>query len=555
MTMVQLISPAHAQPTARFDWFDYRGSDPTDTGSRPGPNDYRNPILQGFYPDPSVTRVGTDYYLVTSTFAYFPGIPVFHSRDLVNWTQIGNAIHRSEQLDFGNLGLSRGVFAPAITHRDGMFYILNTCVDCRGNFLITATDPAGPWSDPVWLPDLEGGIDPSLFFDDDGRAWIVNNGPPEGTPRYSGHRAIWIQEYDRAAMRTIGPRRVLVDGGVDPSTNPIWIEGPHILKVDGWYYLTCAEGGTAVGHSQVVLRSRAVTGPYAPYAGNPILTQRDLPEDRANPITSAGHAQLVQTPDGAWWATFLAVRPYRGDYYNTGRETFLLPVTWADGWPRILPRGAPIPTTHARPALPRQPTPAVPTSGPFVLRDQFDGNALAPYWLMVRNPRGDWLSVRHGMLGLTARPVPLGGMGNPSFVARRQQHRDAQVTTIVRFENAGPEDEAGLAAFQNDEHFYSIGIGRDGPRRVLRLRRRAGPGDPQAGVVIAAAPWSGPDRTPLRLRIVTDSHSYRFLYAGPSGDWRQLGAPQDGTILSTRTAGGFVGAVFGMYAVSGGAAR
>ena len=540
---------AIAQPsTARFDYFDYRGSDPTDA-QRPAASQYRNPILQGFYPDPSIVQVAGDYYLVTSTFAYFPGIPIFHSTDLVNWTQIGNAISRSGQLDFGRLGLSRGVFAPSIAFKYGIFYIFNTCVDCGGNFVITARDPAGPWSNPVWLPELEGGIDPAMFSDDDGRVWIVNNGPPEGTSRYSGHRAIWIQEFDIDVQRMIGPRRVLVDGGVDPSTNPIWIEGPRIIKRHGWYYLICAEGGTAVGHSQVVLRSRAVTGPYQPFAGNPILTQRDLPEGRANPITSAGHAEFVQASDGGWWATFLAVRPYEGDYYNTGRETFLLPVTWEDGWPRILPHGQAIPHIHARPVLPRQQAPAIPTNGPFSLREEFDGTALAPYWMMVRNPRGDWLRLANGALALTAQPVPLGGMGNPAFVVRRQQHMNAEVSTTVHFQPTGPSDEAGIAAFQNDDYFYALSVGRDGDHATLRLRRRAGPNDPQWGAVVATAQLPGPLGAPVRLRITTDSRSYSFFYAGPRGPWRQLGAPQDGTILSTRTAGGFVGAVFGMFAV------
>ncbi|MFN3388207.1 MAG: glycoside hydrolase family 43 protein, partial [Allosphingosinicella sp.] len=324
--------PAPQPGTAAFDWFHYEGADPIDALPA-GPGTYRNPILRGFYPDPSITRAGDDYYLVTSTFSYFPGLPVFHSRDLVNWTQIGNAIDRPDQLDFGKLGLSRGVFAPAIEHKDGLFYILNTCVDCRDNFVITATDPAGPWSDPVWLPDLAGGIDPSLFFDEDGSAWLLNNGPPVGEPLYEGHRAIWIQAFDPKALKTFGPRTMLVNGGVDISTKPIWIEGPHIIRKNGWYYLIAAEGGTAEGHSQVVLRSKSVTGPYEPFAGNPILTQRDLPRDRVNPITSAGHADFVQLPSGDWWATFLAVRPYEGDFYNTGRETFLMPVDWSGEWP------------------------------------------------------------------------------------------------------------------------------------------------------------------------------------------------------------------------------
>lgn len=543
-----LAAPAAAQE-ARFDWFDYHGSDPVDATLRPGPDDYRNPILQGFYPDPSITRVGEDYYLVTSTFAWFPGIPILHSRDLVSWTQIGNVIDRPDQLDFGTLGLSRGVFAPSISFRDGIFYVLNTCVDCGGNFIVTATNPAGPWSNPIWLPTLEGGIDPSLFFDDDGRAWIVNNGPPEGTPRYEGHRAIWIQEFDLAALRAIGARRVLVDGGVDPATNPIWIEGPHILKRDGWYYLICAEGGTAEGHSQVALRSRNVTGPYAPDPANPILTQRGLPADRPFPITSAGHAQLVQTQDGDWWATFLAVRPYRGDFYNTGRETFLLPVRWEDGWPRITDPGAVIPYAHARPDLPRQSAPPVPTSGPFHVRDEFDG-ALASYWLTPRNPREGWSSFADGGLVLRARPVPLGARANPSFFARRQQHQNAVATTVVRLGARHGGDEAGLAAFQNENFWYLLAVGSRDGRPVIRLKRRAGEADPETGVEIASAALGVPAGQRVWLRAEAEGATYRFAYATRDSNWRPIGGEQDGTILSTRAAGGFVGAVFGLYAYS-----
>jgi len=538
------VAPAAADPapSARFDWFDYRGSDPVDSALRAGANDYRNPILRGFYPDPSITRAGDYYYLVNSTFAYFPGLPIFRSRDLVTWTQIGNAVDRPDMLDFGHLGLSRGVFAPSISYHDGTFYILNTCVDCGGNFIITARNPAGPWSNPVWLPELEGGIDPSLFFDEDGKAWLVNNGPPVGPPRYPGHRAIWLQEFDLRAMRTTGPRRVLVDGGVNPAANPVWIEGPHILRVGGYYYLTCAEGGTEIRHSQVVLRSRAVTGPYLAYAGNPILTQRDLPPDRPFPITSAGHAQLVQTGNGEWWATFLATRPYRGDHYNTGRETFLLPVRWEDGWPRITASGEAVPYVHARPGLPRQPAPARPE------REAFDGPSLPLDWMMVRNPRSAWYRLDHGSLVLDARPVGLGAMGNPSFLARRQQHQDAIATTLVHFQPLREGDEAGLAAFQNDDFWYAIAVGMEGRRPVVQLRRRAGAGESADGAVIASAPLPASAPAATRLRIEAQGATYRFFYAGGTGEWHQLGDPQDGTILSTHSAGGFVGAVLGPYA-------
>jgi xylan 1,4-beta-xylosidase len=545
MLLAALLLASAPTAAAEFDWFDYRGSDPD--GGVPHAGEYRNPILQGFYPDPSVTRVGDNFYLVNSTFAFFPGIPVWKSRDLMNWTQIGNAIDRPNQLDFGKLGLSRGVFAPAIDWHDGVFYILNTCVDCGGNFVITARDPAGPWSDPVFLPDLTYGIDPSLFFDEDGSAWIVNNDVPPGEPLYEGHRAIWVQRFDTKALKTFGPRTMLVNGGVDISKKPIWIEGPHILRKDGYYYLTCAEGGTAEGHSQVVLRSRSVTGPYVPFEGNPILTQRDLPRGRPFPITSAGHAQLVQTRKGDWWATFLAVRPYAGDYYNTGRETFLLPVEWKDGWPRITRAGETIPYVHARPNLPPQAKPAVPTTGAFAVRDEFNGRALPPYWMMMRNPREAWYALAGGRLRLRPRPVGLGDFGNPSFLARRQQHRDATATTSVRFRPTREGDEAGLAALQNDEYWYSIALASRAGHPVVELKRRAGPKDPAAGVVIASAPIAA---GPVRFRIEAKGGRYSFAYAGPSGPWRPLRTEEDGTILSTKTAGGFVGAVLGLYARS-----
>ena len=532
---------------ARFESFTYEGSDPETSGTL-SPGQYRNPILTGFYPDPSVTRVGDDFYLVTSTFSYFPGIPVFHSKDLVNWTQIGNAIDRPGQLDFARLGLSRGVFAPTIEHHAGLFYILNTCVDCGGNFLITATDPGGPWSDPVWLPDLEGAIDPSLFVDQEGQAWILNNGPPEGTPEYEGHRAIWIQKFDIARQATYGPRTVLVNGGVDFSTKPIWIEGPHLTYRNGWYYLTCAEGGTAEGHSQVALRSRSPDGPFEAFAGNPILTQRGLEPTRPNPITSAGHADLVQTPDGDWWATFLAVRPYGPDQYNTGRETFLLPVDWSGEWPIITTPGQVIPYQAERPDLPLQPAPAVPTTGPFRVVDAFDGPGLPPYWMMMRNPRETWydLTSQPGSLSLTPRPVDLGDNANPSFLGRRQQHQHATAETVMRWTPTRDGDRAGLATLQNDDWFYFLAVGQEAGKPVVELRRRAGPSEPAEGVVTASAPLAGPaDAT--RLRVTARADRYDFAYAADQGEWITLARDVDGTILSTRTAGGFVGVTFGPH--------
>ncbi len=536
-----------APGTASFDWFDYEGSDPADAAFKPASGQYANPILKGFYPDPSVTRVGEDYYLVNSTFSYFPGLPVFHSKDLVHWTQIANAIDRPGQLNFDGLGLSRGVFAPAITEHNGTFYILNTCVDCGGNFLITAKDPKGPWSDPVWLPQV-GGIDASLFFDTDGKGWIVNNDAPDRPPLYDGHRAIWIQEFDAKSQKTVGPRSVLLDGGVDPLTKPIWIEGPHITLVDGSYYLTAAEGGTAEGHSQVVLRADKVAGPYVPYDHNPILTQRGLPKDRALPITSAGHADLVQTQNGDWWATFLAVRPYGDDLYNTGRETFLLPVTWKDGWPMILPKGETIPYVHARPALPNPPASTLPTSGAFKVHEAFDGKDLPLNWMTLRNPRERWWSLKDGQLVLTARDQKLGAGVQPSFWGRRQQHINASASTALRYVPTRPGDKAGLVALQNDDFYYFLGLALQDGKPVVRLERRAGPKDPVDGVVLASAPVTLKADGPVYLKIEAHGGAYDFSYSQRPGHWTVLKTGVDGTILSTKVAGGFVGAVMGVYA-------
>lgn len=536
------IAPsAPAADQVRVAWFDYRGQGPAE----PAPGQYRNPIVAGFHPDPIIVRVGADFYMVNSTFSWFPGIPVWHSRDLVHWRQIGNAIDRPGQLDFARRGMSEGVFAPDISHHAGRFYIVNTCVECGGNFVITARDPAGPWSDPVWLPTVEG-IDPALFVDRDGSAWLVNNRAPATAPRYDGHRAIWIEGFDLATLKMKGNPRLLVDGGVDPASKPVWIEGPHILiGPDGGYYLIAAEGGTSTQHSQVVFRADAVTGPYrpAPPSINPILTQRDLDPARPNPVTSAGHADLVQLADGGWWATFLGTRPYRGDLYNTGRETFLLPVTWQRGWPVILPHGQAIPALAKAPALPASAAP--PQTGGLGYRDTFDGRALGPAWLAMRGSAG---RVAGGDLMLDPRCDGIGDMGQPSFVGRRQQHADATVEIALR---ASPAEggETGLVAVQDDAHFLGLAMTRSDGRLALRAFRRDGKGDPAAGRTLATLPLpASAAGSEIGFRMIARGGVYDLGYALQPGRWRWAAQGVDGTNLSTATAGGFTGTVIGPYA-------
>lgn len=538
-----LLAPwllARAEPTVSFDWFEYTGKDEVFATPLP-PGSYRNPILAGFFPDPSVTRAGDKFYLVNSTFAYFPGIPVFESSDLVHWRLLGHVLDRSSQLPFDGLDISRGVFAPAIHHHDGVFYVLNTLVDAGGNFISTAKNPAGPWSDPVWLPEIDG-IDPSLFIDADGKAYVLNNGPPDEKPRYEGHRAIWMQELDLQRMTLVGPRRVLVNGGVDIARQPIWIEGPHVFKKGQWYYLMCAEGGTGPNHSEVILRSKSVWGPYEPYENNPILTQRGLPEDRANPITNAGHADLVEAPDGTWWATFLGSRPYDGVNYHTGRETYLLPVTWKNDWPVILEQGRTIPYVAPAPKLPDANRDVALLTGNFTWRDEFDRRELNPAWLQVRAPKQKWfdLAAAPGRLSITATAERLDGKSNPAYLGRRLQHLTFDASTSLRLPEEGVA--AGLAAFQNGQHWYFFGARRSGEAVQIFLEKKSGATVKQ----IATATLKQAADAEIKLKISGKGRDYSFYY--DAAGWQPLLESEDGSILSTEVAGGFVGATLGPHA-------
>jgi alpha-N-arabinofuranosidase len=539
-------------PLAYFNWFEYTGRD--QVFERPLlPQSYRNPVLAGFYPDPSITRAGDTYYLVNSTFTYFPGIPVFESHDLIHWKQIGNVIDRVGEISFDGLNVSRGLFAPTIRFHDGVFYVVCTAVDAGGNFLSIARNPAGPWSDPIWLTGLEG-IDPSLFFDDDGKVYLLNNGLPEGKPKYPGHRAIWIQELDLARRKLVGARKVLIDGGVDIAKKPVWIEGPHLYRHEGWYLLMCAEGGTGPQHSEVILRARSPWGPFKPYSANPILTQRDLPADRSHPVANTGHADLIEAKQGSWWAVFLGSRAYEGVHYNTGRETYMLPVTWHDGWPSILPAGQEVPY------IVKAPTPAgaqparsgeLPLTGNFTWRDDFDSPVLQPVWLNVRVPKQPWadLGLRPGWLTIHALRVPLESLQNVSFLARRQQHLAFEASTELE-SPASAGTAVGLAAFQNENYWYFLGVRRrrpataesaDKPLEVF-LEKRGG----RETATVAHADLKNSKR--LMLRIAADARAYSFYFDTDGSGWTLLKENDDGTLLSTDVAGGFVGAFVGPYA-------
>ncbi len=540
---VAVLAPAAGRTVtdgaARFDWVDYRGVEPV---VAPRAGTYRNPILPGFYPDPSIVRVGRDFYLVTSTFAWWPGLPIFHSRDLVNWHQIGSGLSHPDKLAM-DVPVSRGLYAPDISYHDGRFFIVSTCVECGGNFVVTATKPGGPWSDPVWLKDVDG-FDPSLFFDRDGAAWLVNHAAPAGGARYRGHGAIWLRRFDPVALRTVGAPTVIVEGGLEPAKKPAWIEGPHIFVRDGRYYLTLAEGGTGINHSQVIFGADRVEGPWhpAPLGRQPILTQRDLDPARADPISATGHADLVELDGDRWWAVFLATRPYRDDLYNTGRETFLLPVTWRDGWPVILERGAAVPALLRRPDLPA--SPAAPTPP----RDDFTGGTLGAQWMTLRGPPSPaWMRLARGALHLSPRAVPLGGMGRPSLIARRLQHADATISTALHLD-PGPRAAAGLVAIHSELFFVTAALVRDGTARFVEVRRRDGERDPLEGALVARIALAE-DLASIELRMHLHGASIDIDYALEPGRWRPISKAVDATILSPRP-GSFVGTMIGPFAAA-----
>lgn len=506
---------------------------------------FQNPILAGWYPDPAITDDGKgNFYMVHSTFAFFPGIPVFHSTDLVNWEQVGNVIHRADQVDLHGFGTSRAVFAPDISYDNGTFYLTCTIVDGKGNFVMTAEDPAGPWSDPLWLPEVSG-IDPGLFFDDDGKSYLVyNSEPPNNEAQYEGHRTIRMVEFDKENLKTMGDNRILVDGGVDISTKPVWAEGPRIYKLNGYYYLMTAEGGTAVNHSEMIYRNKNIDDEFVPYEENPILTQRHLDPDRENPITSAGHADIVQHPNGDWYGVFLAVRPYEGDLYNTGRETFLTPVKWENDWPIFDLDGEEIKYSYPLPDGVEIKEDLFPLNGNFSFEEKFDKDELPLNWMMLRNPKTSWydLNERAEGISLKTRPETVKGEANPSFLGHRQQHIIGEASISVKFDADAENEKAGLLAFQNETHFYYAALSKENEKPVVQLYK--------ANELIETITLENEiSEVDFEIRFVEDEYTF---YYKTENDWQQLGETQDGKFLSTQVAGGFVGVTLGLYTTSNG---
>ena len=539
---------AKSPQQARFGNFTYTGNDPY--YSLPAEFDprhhYINPILAGTYPDPSICRKGNDYYMVNSSFCYYPGIPVWHSTDLVSWEQIGYALDRPSQLNIKDgMGTNAGIYAPDIKYNphNDTFYLIVTDIGGKGNIVVKTKDPAQGWSDPIRIREV-GGIDPSFLFDTDGKCYIVNNQSPAYPPEYDGHCAIWIREYDTATDKVCGPATVLVDKGVHPEERPIWIEGPHLYHIGDTYYLMAAEGGTGPQHSEVIFSSDRPTGPFTPCPVNPILTQRDLPDDRTFPITCTGHADLVETPDGEWWAVFLGVLPYDRYHDNTGRNTFLLPVEWNDEQPIILPKGERVPTIGEK----QNEGKGRLLTGNFSYTDDFDSESIDMKWITLRTPQTTWWEQTGGTMRLTPRPIALTDKKQPSFLCRWAQHAHYTASTCVDFTPQNAGELAGIAVFQDEKGHYILGKGmtRKGDCELVVIRS-----DKEGSQVVARQPLNRKwQKGKIWLKIECHGASYTFAYSRNGKKWTTLGTPQEGHIITTQYAGGFTGSAIGLYATT-----
>ncbi|MHB1461096.1 MAG: glycoside hydrolase family 43 protein [Armatimonadota bacterium] len=488
---------------------------------------FKNPIIPGFHPDPSMCRVGDDYYLVTSSFEYFPGIPIHHSKDLVNWRLIGHCLTRDSQLDVNRSDFNSGLYAPALRYHDGLFYMVCTNVSRRpqrAHFYVTAADPAGPWSDPVWI---EGEcFDPDLFWDDDGRCYFLHMDYIQ--------RGIYMQEIDLPRGELLGEERQVWAGFEDPAC-----EGPHLFKINGWYYLFCAEGGTGRGHMSCVSRSRDLWGPYEGHPDNPIISHRCAVFDN---VKNVGHCDVVQAQDGRWWVVTLGVRTH-GDHHVMGRETFLSPMEWNDeGWP-VIPGKMMLHECELTP-LPEHPWPAKPE------RDDFDSDQLDPEFVYRRNPhREDYsLTARPGYLRIIPSTSGLNGMKtgrvkSVNMVCRRQEQFRFEAKCLMEFTGANHDEEAGLTVFMHDHYHYSVCIRY--VARAARILVHKEVGDISINVANKAAPAS-----PVTLVIRGDEDAYHLGYE-LNGEFVILSSGMTKCLASEFT-GGFAGVMIGIYATNNG---
>ncbi len=485
----------------------------------------RNPILPGFSPDPSVCRVGRDFYLVTSSFAFFPGLPVFHSRDLRHWECIGHVIDRPGMVPLDGRDLSGGLWAPTLREHDGVFFLI--CAHARaGDFVCTAGDPAGPWSEPHWIPGAPG-IDPSLFWDEDGRCYLTGNDWSRGPCH------IWGCGFDPEAFRLIGEPKELWRGALRDCHAP---EAPHLYKKDGRYYLLIAEGGTGFYHAVTIARSESPLGEYRGYPGNPILTHRHL--GTAAGITCTGHGDLVQTQDGKWFMVLLGCRPEKGRTL-LGRETFLAQVDWSGEWPVVSPGAGRVTETVPDPGLP-----------PFPAGREGEDPLAGPLWVRLGDRSEEAVRVRDGVLRIRCVSAPLippeGETKGPciGFCGRRL----ASGSFSCSVHAALPEAEGascGLTVLQNRFHSLRAELLCRDQRPLLRfVRARFDTENKQCLEEVLLE--EGLPAFSAGIGISADNGMFSMYLDG------ERMAETDGAFLSVEEAGGFIGAHIGLFASGNG---
>ncbi len=500
------------------------------------PYTYSNPILSGYHPDPSICRAGDDYYLINSSFEWFPGIPIHKSKDLVNWELIGYAMKNREDCFNGKIN----IFAPTIRYHEGLFYIITTSVGAGGNFYITAKDPAGEWSAPTWLPDAPG-IDPSIFWDDNGKCYYI--GQQNASPReWLGHNHIWIQELDLEAGKLVGERKNLTAGH---ASNAMWTEGPHLYKIDGKYILLIAEGGTDYYHAVTIFHSENLWGPYTPDHSNPIITHRHLGMDY--PTYAIGHADFVDTPNGEWWMVSLGKRR-RGEYTYLSRETFLIPM-------KLEPRKAAIneergdyqtiivnqgkgvvPDTHPLPNLPWTP---VETESE---RDEFDNTELALKWNFRCVPSTQWYTLHKGALTMQLRPESIVKQwDNPSLIAQRIRDYAFEATTYMEFKAQNDNEQAGLTLYRTDKSH--ILFTKKGDDIVLQTRVL---GEEKE---LFRASYK---EKKMILRLVSDGKEVTFYYGKSENRLQRIPTTAPLSIISDLLPNNYNGPMVGVYCTSNG---
>lgn len=514
----------------------------------------RNPILPGFNPDPSICRVGDDYYIATSTFEWYPGVQIHHSRDLVNWRLVRRPLERASQLDMRGNPDSCGVWAPCLSYDDGLFWLVYTDVKrFDGNFkdahnyIVTAEAIEATWSDPVYVNS--SGFDPSLFHDDDGRKWFLNmqwNHRTEsfgGSPKHPAFDGILLQEWDERTRRLVGPVKNIFAG------SPLGlVEGPHLFKRNGWYYLTTAEGGTGYDHAVTMARSRAIDGPYVMHPDIYLITSKDHPEA---PLQRAGHGQYVETPDGQAYHTHLTGRPLPpGRRCTLGRETALQKCVWRDdGW-LYLENGGPVPEV-----LVPAPGPAGQVATPVVTETHFDGQALPVEFQWLRTPEPERifsLEWRPGHLRLFGRES-IGSWFEQALVARRQEHHSFRAETTVDFTAVTYQQVAGLTHYYNRHKFHALGITwHETLGRALTIL--SCPGDfPHGRLQFPVGSGIAIPDGPIDLAMdVRDNDLQFFWRATAAVDWQPIGPVLDAGVVSDEGGrgehGSFTGAFAGMFA-------